>query len=63
VYVVVPAVPDVGVIVGEKRRTGAGEVYVTEPLPVLELVLSTGDVDGGNAGVRVEKVPVLLRPE
>ena len=56
-YVVVPAVPEVGVIVGATVFTGAGGVYVTEPLPVLELVASTGDVDGAVTGVYVTPVP------
>jgi hypothetical protein len=56
-YVVVPAVPEVGVIVGATVFTGAGGVYVTEPLPVLELVLSVGEVCGADPGVNVEETP------
>jgi hypothetical protein len=50
-------VPEVGAIVGATVFTGAGAVNVTEPLPVLELVLSVGDVCGADPGVNVEETP------
>jgi hypothetical protein len=36
---------------------GTATVNVTEPLPVLELVLSVGDVCGADTGVKVEETP------
>jgi hypothetical protein len=56
-YVVLPAVPEVGAIVGATVFTGGDAVNVTEPLPVLELVLSVGDVCGADPGVNVEETP------
>ena len=52
-----PAVPDVGAIVGATVFTGGDAVNVTEPLPVLELVLSVGEVCGADPGVNVEETP------
>ena len=49
--------PDVGAIVGATVFTGGDAVNVIEPLPVLELVLSVGDVDGRDPGVKVELTP------
>jgi hypothetical protein len=37
--------------------TGTACVNVTEPLPVLELVLSVGEVCGADPGVKVEETP------
>ena len=61
-YVVLPAVPVIGVTDGATVFTGA-EVYVTDPLPVALLVLSVGEVCGAVAGVYVEGVPVWPVPE
>lgn len=36
---------------------GTATVNVTDPLPVLELVLSVGEVCGAEAGVNVEETP------
>jgi hypothetical protein len=56
-YVVTPAVPEVGLIEGATTSTGGCGVNVTEPLPVLELVVSTGEVCGADPGVNVEETP------
>ena len=37
--------------------TGGDAVKVTDPLPVLELVLSVGEVCGADPGVNVEDTP------
>jgi hypothetical protein len=50
-------VPEVGAIVGATVFTGGDAVNVTEPLPVLELVLSVGEVCGADPGVNVEETP------
>jgi hypothetical protein len=56
--VVDPAVPDVGETEGATVLTGGDAVNVIEPLPVLELVLSVGEVCGADPGVNVEDTPV-----